>query len=126
KVIEQGQRNERSIDYRNKGQRTYTRPFPLGRKIDSRNAIADDNGANKAIKDRGDAYRPDGKLEFWQEEKSETDNKVEKSRDQCQSTFRQAKSEVVHIYSSSQTMVRLNDYTTVYHETNTLWVILPI
>ena len=52
KVIEQGQRNERSIDYRNKGQWTYTRPFPFGRKINSRNAIADDNGANKAIKDR--------------------------------------------------------------------------
>ena len=52
KVIEQSQRNQRSIYNCNDSKRAYSRPFPFGREVDSSNAVANDNGADKAIKDR--------------------------------------------------------------------------
>ncbi len=50
-VIEQCQRNEGSVYRRNQGKRAYACPFPFGREVDISNAVANDNGSDKAIKD---------------------------------------------------------------------------
>ena len=50
-VIEQCQRNEGSVYRRNQGKWAYACPFPFGREVDSSNAVANDDGSDKAIKD---------------------------------------------------------------------------
>ena len=51
KMIEQCQRNEGAVYCRNQSKRAYACPFFFGREVDSSNAVANDDGSDKAIKD---------------------------------------------------------------------------